>query len=75
MLNLELTQENINDIKESLAIITTLPPDSAKNVLIEIRKLYPVDLLKESYLLLTNDQKRTIKSLTIQINNEAGVVP
>jgi len=73
-MTLELTQENILDTKQSLEIIASLPPPNNKNALIEIRKLYPTDLLKASYLLLTNEEKLIIKSLTIEINREAGVV-
>lgn len=73
-MTLKLTQENILDIKQSLEIVATLGAPNSKNALISIRKLYPAELLKASYLLLSNEEKLIIKSLTIEINREAGVV-
>jgi hypothetical protein len=70
MFKLEISQENINCVAQSLAILTTQPPPLNLQALKALRELYAPEMLKASATTLNNDQKRIVKNLTIELNNQ-----
>ena len=73
MVKLELSQENINCVAQSLAIVTREPPPLNLQALKALRELYEPELLRASATTLNNDQKRVVKNLTIELNNQVAL--
>ena len=73
MVKLDLTQENINCVAQSLAILVTQPPPLNLQALKALRDIYSPELLRASATTLNNDQKRIVKSLTIELNNQVAL--
>ena len=73
MVKLELSQENINCVAQSLAIVTREPPPLNLQALKALRDIYSPEMLKASACTLNNDQKRIVKNLTIKLNNQVAL--
>jgi hypothetical protein len=73
MFKLEISQENINCVAQSLAIVTREPPPLNLQALKALRDIYSPEMLKASACTLNNNQKRVIKNLTIELNNQVAL--